>query len=101
MSDAIIEWAKASQGFELLPTCMDDSFCYLSLSEYEKLARLKAAIQFQIWMIALSALQSSNLLKCCVRAAMSAMRAATAASDKDVECPVWAAPAQQNMSVIQ
>ena len=39
VSDVMTEWADAGQGYEPLPTCMEDSFCSSCLSLYEKVVR--------------------------------------------------------------
>ena len=38
VSDVMTKWAEASQGYEPLPTCMEDSFCSACLSLFEKVA---------------------------------------------------------------
>lgn len=39
VSDVMIQWADSSQGYEPIPTCMEDSFCSACLSVYERVVR--------------------------------------------------------------
>ena len=39
VSHVMAQWAEASQGFEPLPTCMEDSFCSACLAVYQELVR--------------------------------------------------------------
>lgn len=39
VSDVMTKWAETSQGYEPLPTCMEDSFCSSCLSMFKEVVR--------------------------------------------------------------